>query len=265
MGLLDGKRGVILGVANDKSIAWACAKACAAEGASLVFNFLGEPLERRVRALVDKEIPGSPVFPCDASDDASIEAFFKSVDGVWDGIDFVVHSLAFAKREDLKGRFVDTSRAGFALALDVSAYSLVAVTREAAARMPQGGAVVAMTYYGAEKVIPHYNVMGVAKAALEASARYLAADLGPNGVRVNCVSAGPIRTLSSSAIADIKTMLDTAERVAPLRRNTTQDDVGRSTVYLVSDLSAGVTGEVLHVDCGYNVLGLFGQLPEQPE
>ncbi|GMV90655.1 MAG: enoyl-[acyl-carrier-protein] reductase [NADH] FabI [Candidatus Hydrogenedentota bacterium] len=257
-GLLKGKRGVILGVANEKSIAWGCAQACAAAGATLAFNYLGESLERRVRKLVDESLPGSPVFQCNVQNDDEIAAYFESIKKEWGTIDFVIHSIAFANKEDLTNQFISTSRENFALALDISAYSLVAVAREAAPIMNEGGSIVAMSYYGAEKVVPRYNVMGVAKAALESCSKYLAWDLGEKGIRVNCISAGPIRTLSASAIAGVRLMLRTTEKFAPLRRNVTQDEVGQSAVYLLSDLSSGVTGEVLHVDSGYNIMGMYG-------
>lgn len=256
-GLLEGKKGVIFGVANDKSIAWSCAKACADQGAQLAFNYLGEALEKRVKALAGT-LPHAWTYPCDVTKDEEIEAFFNALKSEWGNIDFLIHSVAFAKREDLQQPFVQTPRDHFALAMDVSAYSLVALSRAAAPLMTGGGSIVTMTYYGAEKVVPNYNVMGVAKAALEASARYLAADLGPQGIRVNCVSAGPLRTLSASAIAGLRSMLEVTERVAPLRANVTGDDVARSAVYLLSDLASGVTGEVLHVDNGYNILGMYG-------
>ena len=255
-GLLAGKRGIVLGVANDKSIAWACAQACAEAGASLLFNYLG-PLEKRVRKLAETLPEPAPCFELDVSDDSAIERFFGEVRQHWDSVDFVIHSLAFAERDDLINPFIETPRDHFAKALDISAYSLVAVTRHAAPLMPHGGSIVAMSYYGAEKVVPHYNVMGVAKAALEASARCLAVDLGPKNIRVNCVSAGPIRTLSASAIPGMRRLLQVNERVSPLRRNTTAEEVASSTVYLISSLSSGVTGEVLHVDSGYHALGLF--------
>ncbi|MBX3177073.1 MAG: enoyl-ACP reductase [Candidatus Hydrogenedentes bacterium] len=253
-GLLAGKRGLVFGVANDKSIAWACAQECAAHGAELVFNYLG-PLEKRVRALAET-IPGADVLECDVTKDEEIASFFAQIKEKWGAIDFLIHSVAFAERDDLKNPFVQTPRKNFALALDVSAYSLVALAREAAPLMPNGGSIVGMTYYGAEKVLPNYNVMGVAKAALEASCRYLAHDLGPQGIRVNVVSAGPIRTLSASAIAGMRKMLKANADTAPLRRNTTQEDVAKSTVYLLSDMASGVTGETHHVDCGYNIMGL---------
>lgn len=263
-GLLAGKKGVILGVANEKSIAWACAKACAAQGASLCFNYLGDGLERRVRKLLE-EMPGAPMFPCDVTKDDEVRSFFESVKTHFGEIDFLVHSLAFAQREDLMGRFIDTARANFALAMDISAYSLVAVSREAAPLMPKGGSIIAMTYYGSEKVMPRYNVMGVAKAALEASARYIASELGPQGVRVNCISAGPLRTLSASAIPGLKLMLNITERSSPLRRNIDAAEVGKTAVYLLSDMSSGVTGEVLHVDSGYNILGMFASEESEAE
>lgn len=257
-GLLSGKRGVILGVANEKSIAWGCAQVCAEQGASVAFSYIGESLERRVRKLVDEFLPGSPMIPCNVQSDEEIASFFRAIKEKWGTIDFVIHSVAFADKEDLRNQFITTSRANFILALDISAYSLVAVAREAAPLMPSGGSIVAMSYYGAEKVIPRYNVMGVAKATLEASCRYLAWDLGEKGIRVNCISAGPIRTLSASAIAGVKLMLQTTEKFAPLHRNVTQEEVGRTAAYLLSDLSAGVTGEVLHVDSGYNIMGMYG-------
>lgn len=255
--LLAGKRGIVTGVANDRSIAWACALACRAQGAELAFTYLGESQEKRVRALVGEHAAGSLVASCDVTKDGEIAAFFDFIRDKWGRIDFLIHSVAYADREDLKGRYIDTPRDHFALALDISAYSLVALARAAEPLFPDtGGNVVAMTYYGAEKVVPKYNVMGVAKAALEASARYLAQDLGPRGVRVNCISAGPLRTLSSAAFPGFRQMLRLTEAVAPMRRNVTQDDVANSCVYLLSDLSSGVTGEVVHVDSGYHVLGM---------
>lgn len=256
--LLSGMRGIVTGVANDQSIAWGCAKMCADQGASLAFSYLGEAQEKRVRALIE-QIPGALCIPCNVAQDEEIDSFFDTIKSEWGSLDFLIHSVAFADREDLNGRFVDTSRNGFAMALDISAYSLVALAKGAEDLFPEpGGSIVAMSYYGAEKVIPNYNVMGVAKAALEASARYLANDLGPNNIRVNCVSAGPIRTLSSAAIPGFRNMLRVNEAVSPLRRNTTQEEVAKTTLYLLSHLSSGVTGEVVHVDSGYNLLGMFG-------
>lgn len=255
-GLLTGKRGLVLGVANEKSIAWACAQACAEEGASLIFNYLA-PVEKRVAKLIETLPQPASMFELDISSDEQIESFFTQVEAQWDSIDFVIHSLAYADKEDLRNPFVRTSRKNFLMALDISAYSLVAVARRAEPLLKNGGSIVAMSYYGAEKVVPHYNVMGVAKAALEASAKYLANDLGPKNIRVNCISAGPIRTLSASAIPGLRNLLNVNERVTPLRRNTNAEEVARSTVYLLSELSSGVTGEVLHVDSGYHVLGMF--------
>ncbi len=253
--LLEGKRGVVLGVANERSIAWACAQACAEQGAELVFNYMNKRLEKRVRTLI-QEIPGADAFPCDVGNDVEIAALFKEVQRLWGGLDFVIHSLAYADREDLGSQFITTSRAGFGRAMDVSAYSLVAVAREAAPLMRAGGSIIAMTYYGSQKVVPGYNVMGVAKAALEASARYLAADLGPEGVRVNCISAGPVKTLAASAVASGRKMFRVTEKVAPLRRNIEASEVGKTAVYLLSDLASAVTGEVLHVDSGFNIVGM---------
>lgn len=262
-GQLQGKRGVILGVVNERSIAWACAKACAAQGASLFFNFLGDAQEKRVRKLTE-EIPGALVYPCDVSQDDHIQAFFAEVKSRWGGLDFIVHSVAYADREDLKDQFVTTSRSNFAMTLDISAYSLVAVARAAMDLMPSGGSIVTMTYYGGEKVVPHYNVMGVAKAALEMSARYLAHDLGPRGIRVNCISSGPVKTLSASAIPGLRSMLETTEKNAPLRRNIAADEVASAAVFLLSGSASGITGEVLHVDSGYHIMGMFGQIGTPP-
>jgi enoyl-[acyl-carrier protein] reductase I len=264
MGLLSGKRGVVFGVANERSIAWACAKACASEGASLAFSYLGESLRKRVEALVEA-MPGSPVLPCDVSKDQEIDAFFETLSARWDRLDFLIHSVAFAQREDLRGRFMDTSRDSFAQALDISAYSLVALARRAAPLLKEGGSIIAMTYLGSQRVVPNYNVMGVAKAALEASARYLASELGPQGVRVNCISAGPIKSLSASAIPGLRTMMDATEAAAPLRRNVTAGDVGNTAVYLLSDLSSGVSGEVLFVDSGYHAMGMTYLAEEENE
>ncbi len=257
-GLLAGKRGVVMGVANERSIAWACAKECAAQGASLLFSYPGEALEKRVRKVLE-EMPGAEMLLCDVRDDDHIRSFFAQVGEMWGSLDFIIHSVAYAEREDLTGAFVDTPRSNFHTALDVSAYSLVAVAREARPLMQTGGSIVAMTYYGGEKVVPRYNVMGVAKAALDMSMRYLAADLGPQGIRVNCISPGPIRTLSASAISGFRTMLDIAEKNTPLRRNATAEDVARLTAFVLSDGAAAITGEIIHVDCGYHVLGMFAQ------
>ncbi len=257
--ILAGKRGIVFGVANNKSIAWACAQICAEHGAQLAFNFLGDAQEKRVRELV-KDLPNAIVMPCDVSKDDQIEAFYSGIQKEWDAIDFIIHSVAYTEKENLKDKFMVVTRESFASTLDISAYSLLAVTRAAIPLMKNGGSVVTMSYYGAEKVVPRYNVMGVAKAALESCAKYLAYDLGEIGIRVNAISAGPIRTLSSSAIPGIKEMLENSQKHSPLKRNVTTEDVARSALYLLSDLSSGVTGEVLHVDCGYNTLGMFSSV-----
>jgi enoyl-[acyl-carrier protein] reductase I len=255
MGLLDGRKALIFGVANDHSIAWGIAKALQAEGASIGFSSVESLIEKRVRPLA-AQLGSTFVEPCDVRDDAQIEAVFRAWGEREGSLDILVHALAFAKREDLDGAFVDTSREGFLLALDVSAYSLVAVVRGARPFLGAGASVITLTYYGAEKVVAHYNVMGVAKAALEASVRYLAADLGPSGIRVNAISAGPIRTLSAAGIAGFKSMYGAFDDVAPLRSNIAIEDVGGTALYLASDLSRQVTGEVIYVDGGFNILGV---------
>jgi enoyl-[acyl-carrier protein] reductase I len=255
MGLLDGRKALIFGVANDHSIAWGIAQAFHAEGAIVGFSSVESLIEKRVRPLAES-IGSTFVEPCDVQDDAGIAAVFAKWADVHGSLDILVHALAFARREDLEGGFVNTSRAGFALALDVSAYSLVALTRAAQPLMGPGSSILTLTYYGAEKVVANYNVMGVAKAALEASVRYLAADLGPSGIRVNAISAGPIRTLAAAGISGFKRMYGSFAETAPLRANITPADVGRSAVYLASDLSSAVTGEILYVDGGFNVLGV---------
>jgi enoyl-[acyl-carrier protein] reductase I len=255
MGMLEGRKALIFGVANDHSLAWGIAQALHGEGATVGFSSVESLLERRVRPLATS-IGADFVEPCDVQRDEDIERVFQRWGDAHGTLDILVHALAFAKREELDGDFLDTSREGFALALDVSAYSLVALTRAAAPLMSAGGSVLTLTYYGSEKVVAHYNVMGVAKAALEASVRYLAADLGPKGVRVNAISAGPVRTLAAAGIAGFKDMYGGFRDIAPLRRNITLDDVGKSAVYLASDLSSAVTGEVLYVDAGFNVVGV---------
>ena len=255
MGLLEGKNALVFGVANDHSIAWGIAKALDAEGASVGFSSIESLIEKRVRPLAES-IGSTFVEPCDVQSDADIEHVFRRWGETSDHLDILVHALAFAKREDLAGGFVDTSRDGFALAMDVSAYSLVALARGARPLLRPGSSVLTLTYYGAEKVVSNYNVMGVAKAALEASVRYLAADLGPDGVRVNAISAGPIRTLAAAGIAGFKKMYGAFDDVAPLRSNISIEDVGKTAVYLASDLSGAVTGEVIHVDGGFNVVGV---------
>jgi enoyl-[acyl-carrier protein] reductase I len=256
MGLLDGKKGVVFGVANDRSIAWAISEALHAEGAELAFTYAGEVLEKRVRPLAEG-IGAKIILPCDVTKDEEIKSVFATLKSEWGGLDILIHAIAFANREDLSNPFVQTSRAGFQLALDVSAYSMVALTREAAALMEgRGGSIVTLTYLGAEKVIPHYNVMGIAKAALEASVRYLAYDLGPKNIRVNAISAGPVKTLAAAGISGFKDMLRYAAERAPLKRNIEAEEVGRTALFLVSDLGSAVTGEVLHVDAGYNIVGM---------
>lgn len=252
--LLEGKKGLVIGVANKHSIAWAIAQAAAREGAQLFFNYQNDRLRENVTELVGT-MPGSEVHPCDVGDDGQIEALMKQVEAKFTRLDFVVHSVAFAPREELTGRFLNTTRQGFATALDVSAYSLVALTRAASALMAQGGSVVTLTYLGSERVVPHYNVMGVAKAALEATVRYLAHDLGPMNIRVNAISAGPIKTLAARGVSGISKMVDHHKEFAPLRRATEQAEVGDTALYLVSDLGRGVTGEVIYVDGGYHILG----------
>ena len=255
MGLLDGKKALIFGVANDHSIAWGIAKALHDEGATLGFSSVESLIEKRVRPLATS-IGSTFVEPCDVQSDEQIQAVMAKWRDAYGEIDVLVHALAFAKREDLDGEFAATSRDGFALAMDVSAYSLVALAREARPLLHPGSSVLTLTYYGAEKVVSHYNVMGVAKAALEASVRYLAADLGPEGVRVNAISAGPIRTLAAAGIAGFKKMYGSFAEVAPLRSNITPEDVGKTAIWLASDLSSAVTGEVIYVDGGFNILGV---------
>jgi enoyl-[acyl-carrier protein] reductase I len=255
MGQLAGKTALIFGVANDHSIAWGIAKAFHAEGAKVAFSYGVPALEKRVRPLAES-IGADFIELCDVTDDAQIEAVFEQAKGRLGTIDILVHAIAYANREDLAGRFVDTSRAGFALAHDISVYSLVALARAARPLMPNGGSILTLTYYGAEKVVPKYNIMGVAKAALEATMRYLASDLGPEGIRVNAISAGPIRTLAASGISGFRDYQRSFAGQAPLRRNVTIDDVGGTAAFLSSDAAAGITGEVLYVDSGYNIMGM---------
>ncbi|MBI3995419.1 MAG: enoyl-ACP reductase [Nitrospirae bacterium] len=256
MGLLDGRKGIIFGVANEKSIAWAIAQKLHKEGAELAFTFAGEALEKRVRPLADS-LGAKLILQCDVTKDDQIEAVFRQVQSSFGHLDILVHGIAFANKEDLKTDFLNTSRDGFRLAQDVSAYSLTALARHAAPLMQgRAGSILTLTYYGSEKVIPRYNVMGVAKASLEASVRYLAADLGPKGIRVNAISAGPIRTLASAGISGFLEMLHHVEAKAPLRRNVTAEEVAGTALYLASDLSSGVTGEVIYVDAGYNIMGM---------
>lgn len=254
MSLLTGKTGLIIGVANKHSIAWAIAQSAAGQGAKLFFNYQGERLRENVEELI-ATMPGAKAFPCDVGDDTQIAALMQSVGQETPKIDFLVHSVAFAPREELIGQFVNTTRQGFATALDVSAYSLVAVTKAALPLMTDGGSIVTLTYLGAERVVPHYNVMGVAKAALEATVRYLANDLGPKNIRVNAISAGPIRTLAARGVSGISKMVDHHREFAPLRRATEQGEVGDTALFLMSSLGRGITGEVIYVDGGYNILG----------
>ena len=254
-GLMAGKRGLIMGLANDKSLAWGIAKALHDQGAELAFTHQGEALGKRVGPLADS-LGSNLVIDCDVGDMASIDLAFAKLGERWDGLDFLVHAIGFSDKNELRGKYVDTTLDNFLMTMNISAYSLVAVTRRAGAMMRPGGSILTLTYYGAEKVIPHYNVMGVAKAALEASVRYLAADLGPEGVRVNALSAGPIKTLAASGIGDFRYILKWNELNAPMRRNVTIEDVGGAGLYLLSDLASGVTGEVHHVDAGYHAIGM---------
>ena len=253
--LMAGKRGLIMGVANDRSIAWGIARALAAQGAELAFTYQGEALEKRVRPLAES-LGSSLVLPCDVTDEPSVDSAFAAIKAAWGGMDFLVHAIGFADKQYLRGRYLDTPREAFLQALDISCYSFVSVSQRAVPLMGAGGALLTMSYLGAERVTPHYNVMGVAKAALEASVRYLATDLGPAGVRVNAISAGPIKTLAASGIGDFRYILKWNQYNAPMRRNVTIDDVGGSALYLLSELASGVTGEVHHVDCGYHVVGM---------
>jgi len=255
-GLMSGRRGMVMGVANDRSIAWGIARALAAHGAELAFTYQGEALGKRVGPLAES-VGAKLVIPCDVGDDADLDAVFRKIDQAWGRLDFVVHAIAFSDKDELKGEYLATTRSNFAMTLDISCYSFTAVCRRAAPLMTEGGGLLTLTYSGAERVMPHYNVMGVAKAALEASVRYLAADLGGRGIRVNAISAGPIKTLAASGIGDFRYILKWNELNAPLRRNVTIEQVGGAALYLLSDLAAGVTGEVHHVDSGYHVVGML--------
>ena len=254
-GIMKGKRGIVMGVANDRSIAWGIAEAVAKQGAEIAFTYQGDALEKRVRPLAET-VGSNIIIPCDVSSDKAIDETFNLLKEKWDTIDFVVHAIAYSDKEELKGEYVDTTRENFYKTMDISVYSFTAVAQRAAKMMPNGGSMITLTYYGAEKVMPHYNVMGVAKAALESSVRYLAADLGNDKIRVNSVSAGPIKTLAASGIGDFRYILKWNQYNSPLRRNVTLNDVGGCGVYLLSDLSTGVTGETHHVDCGYHVVGM---------
>jgi enoyl-[acyl-carrier protein] reductase I len=244
-----------MGLANDKSIAWGIAKACADAGAELAFSYQGDALRKRVDPLAE-QLGSNIVLPCDVSDENSIDTLFETLGQSWDNLDFVVHAIGFSDKSELRGRYVDTSRDNFVMSMDISVYSFTAIMQRAEKMMNNGGSAVTLTYYGSERVMPHYNVMGVAKAALEASVRYLAEDLGKDGIRVNAISAGPIKTLAASGIGDFRYIMKWNEYNSPMRRNVTIDDVGGSAVYLLSDLGAGTTGEVLHVDAGYHVVGM---------
>lgn len=254
-GLMQGKRGLIMGLANDKSLAWGIAKALAAHGAELAFSYPGETMAKRVKPLAE-QLGSDFLLECDVGDMDQMDRAFAALAERWPTIDFLVHAIGFSDKNELRGKYVDTSLDNFLLTLNISAYSLVAVTKRARAMMPDGGAILTLSYYGAEKVVPHYNVMGVAKSALETSVKYLAMDLGPENIRVNAISAGPIKTLAASGIGDFRYILKWNELNSPLRRNVTIDEVGGAGLYLLSDLASGVTGEIHHVDAGYNVIGM---------
>ncbi len=264
--LMAGKRGLVMGVANDRSIAFGIARVLGAHGADLAFTYQGEILAKRVRPLAES-LGAETVVECDVGDDASIDSAFETIARRWDRLDFVVHAVAFSDRDELKGGYLDTSRDNFRRTLDISCYSFTAVARRAARLMRDGGSLLTLTYFGAERVVPHYNVMGVAKAALEASVRYLANDLGRRNIRVNAISAGPLRTLAASGIGDFRYILKWNQLNAPLRRNVSLDEVGGAALYLLSDLSAAVTGEIHHVDCGYHTVGMLAvdAVPEVAE
>ena len=254
-GIMNGKRGIVMGVANDRSIAWGIAAAIAKQGAEIAFTYQGEALQKRVKPLAES-IGSNILIPCDVSSDKAIDETFNLLKEKWESIDFLVHAIAYSDKEELKGEYIDTTRENFYRTMDISVYSFTAVAQRAATMMKNGGSMITLTYYGAEKVMPHYNVMGVAKAALESSVRYLAADLGDSKIRVNSLSAGPIKTLAASGIGDFRYILKWNQYNSPLRRNVTLEDVGGCGVYLLSDLSTGVTGETHHVDCGYHVVGM---------
>ena len=261
-GLMHGKRGLIMGLANDKSLAWGIAKKLHEQGAELAFSYQGEALAKRVKPLAES-LGSDFLVECDVSNMDALDAAFAQIQERWETLDFIVHAIGFSDKNELRGKYVDTSLDNFLMTMNISAYSLVAVTKRALPMMSAGGSIVTLTYYGAEKVVPHYNVMGVAKAALETSVKYLANDLGPQGIRVNGISAGPIKTLAASGIGDLRYILKWNELNAPLRRNVTIEDVGGAGLYLLSDLSSGVTGETHHVDCGYHVVGM--KHPDAPD
>jgi enoyl-[acyl-carrier protein] reductase I len=253
--LMQGKRGLIMGLANDKSLAWGIAQKLAEHGAEMAFSYQGEALEKRVRPLAES-LGSDFLFECDVSEMGALDAAFDRLQQRWDTLDFIVHAIGFSDKTQLRGKFYDTTLDNFLMTMNISAYSLVAVTKRALPMMSRGGSILTLTYYGAEKVVPHYNVMGVAKAALETSVKYLANDCGPDGIRVNAISAGPIKTLAASGIGDFRYILKWNELNAPLRRNVTIEDVGGAGLYLLSDLASGVTGEVHHVDAGYHTVGM---------
>ena len=253
--LMEGKKGLIMGVANERSIAWGIARAVHAQGAELAFTYQGDVLKKRVEPLAGA-IGVDTLLPCDVTDYASMDKVFETLDAKWGKLDFLVHAIAYADKEELKGKYVDTTAENFARSLEISCYSFTALCQRAQSRMPDGGSLLSLTYLGAERVTPHYNVMGIAKAALEASVRYLAEDLGRQNIRVNALSAGPMKTLAAAGIGDFRYILKWNELNSPLRRNVTLDDIGGAALYLLSDLSSGVTGETHHVDCGYHVVGM---------
>ncbi len=261
-GILAGKRGLIMGVANNRSIAWGIAQSARNHGAELAFTYQGDALKKRVEPLA-KELDAAVVGHCDVTDPASMDAVFAEAEKLWGSLDFVVHCIAFSDKDELTGRYVETSEGNFTKSLLISCYSFTAIAQRAEKLMNKGGSLLTLTYYGAEKWMPHYNVMGVAKAALEASVRYLAADLGPQNIRVNAISAGPIKTLAASGIGDFRYILKWNEYNSPLRRTVTTEEVGETAAYLLSDMSRGVTGEILHVDAGYHVVGMKN--PEAPD
>jgi enoyl-[acyl-carrier protein] reductase I len=260
--LLKGKRGLIMGVANAKSLAWGISRIAAAQGAELAFTYQGEMLEKRVRPLAE-EVGSKLVLPCDVTDAASMDATFAAIEKEWGSLDFLVHAIGFSDKNELRGRYIDTTPENFAMTMNISCYSFTAVARRAEKLMSEGGSMLTLSYMGAQRVIPHYNVMGLAKAALESSVKYIAKDLGKEGIRVNAISAGPIKTLAASGIGDFRYILKWNELNSPLRRNVTIDEVGKAALYLLSDLSSGVTGEIHHVDSGYNIIGM--KLEDAPD
>ncbi|WP_371153594.1 enoyl-ACP reductase FabI [Jannaschia sp. 2305UL9-9] len=261
-GIMAGKRGLIMGLANDKSIAWGIAKACHDQGAEMAFSYQGEALKKRVAPLA-AQVGSDIVLPCDVSDGASIDEMFAALAGHWDSLDFIVHAIGFSDKSELRGRYLDTSLDNFTMTMNISVYSFTAVLQRAEKMMKNGGSALTLSYYGAEKVMPHYNVMGLAKAALESSVQYLAEDLGKDNIRVNAISAGTIKTLAASGIGDFRYILKWNENNSPLRRTVTQEEVGKSAMYLLSDLSSAVTGTIHHVDAGYHVVGMKN--PDAPD